>query len=119
MVCIPDDILLTIISCLYANREDELPIDQHMLIALMAPRGVYVATAKEDDWADNKGQYLSLIEAQPLFRLYGFNLNLPNEMPEVGKQLIQKPMGFHLREGKHDITLYDWLEFISFADVVL
>lgn len=103
----------------YANREDELPIDQHMLIALMAPRGVYVATAEEDDWADNKGQYLSLIEAQPLFRLYGFNLNLPNEMPEVGKQLIQKPMGFHLREGKHDITLYDWQKFISFADAVL
>ena len=103
----------------YANREDELPVDQHMLIALMAPRSVYVAAAEEDDWADNKGQYLSLVEAQPVFRLYDFNLNLPQEMPEVGEQLIQKPVGFHMRKGEHDITLYDWQMFIRFADAVL
>ncbi len=103
----------------FANHEDKLPVDQHMLIALIAPRGVYVAGAAEDDWADNKGQYLSLIEAQPVFRLYGFNLNLPQQMPKVGEQLIQKPMGFHIREGKHDMTLYDWRKFIKFADSVL
>ena len=103
----------------FANREDKLPIDQHMLVALIAPRGVYVAGAAEDDWADNKGQYLSLIEAQPLFRLYGFNLNLPNETPKVGEQIIQKPMGFHIREGKHNMTLFDWRKFIEFADDVL
>lgn len=100
----------------YANNEDKLPVDQHMLIALLAPRGVYVSGAEDDDWADNKGQYLSLVEAQPAFRLYGFPLNLPAEMPPVGEQLIQLPIGFHLREGKHDMTLYDWQKFIRFAD---
>ena len=100
----------------YANNEDKLPVDQHMLIALQAPRGVYVSAAEEDRWADNKGQYLSLIEAQPVFNLYGFNLNLPLQMPSVGNQLFEIPMGCHIREGKHDMTLYDWQQFIRFAN---
>lgn len=100
----------------YANNEDKLPVDQHMLIALMAPRGVYVSAAEKDNWADNKGQYLSLFEAQPVFNLYGLKLNLPAEMPKVGDQLIEVPVGFHMREGEHDMTLYDWHNFIRFAD---
>lgn len=100
----------------YAGNEDNLPIDQHMLIALMAPRAVYVASAAEDLWADPKGQYLALKEAQPAFKLYGIETNLPSEMPEVNKQIIRPHMGFHNREGKHNMTPYDWQQYIKFAD---
>lgn len=100
----------------YAGNEDELPVDQHMLIALIAPRAVYVASAAEDLWADPKGQYLALKEAQPAFELYGIDSNLPEEMPEVNKQIIHSSMGFHNREGKHNMTPYDWQQFIRFAD---
>jgi hypothetical protein len=100
----------------YANNEDKLPVDQHMLIALMAPRAVYVASAAEDLWADPKGQYLALKEAQPVFNLYGIETNLPEEMPEVNEQIIRPHMGFHNREGKHNMTPYDWQQFIRFAD---
>jgi hypothetical protein len=100
----------------YANNEDKLPIDQHMLIALIAPRAVYVASAVEDLWSDPKGQYLGLKEAQPVFNLYGFETNLPEEMPEVNEQIIRSNVGFHNREGRHNMTPYDWQQFIRFAD---
>jgi hypothetical protein len=100
----------------YGNNEDKLPVDQHMLIGLIAPRAVYVASAAEDLWADPKGQYLSLKEAQPVYRLYGFETNLPEEMPGVNRQVIRPAMGFHNREGKHNMTPYDWQQFIRFAN---
>ncbi len=100
----------------YAGNEDKLPVDQHMLIALIAPRAVYVASAAEDLWADPKGQYLALKEAQPVFELYEINANLPSEMPQVNEQIISQQVGFHNREGKHNMTPYDWQQFIKFAD---
>ncbi len=101
----------------YADNEDNLPIDQHMLIALMAPRAVYVASAAEDLHADPKGQYLALKEAQPAFKLYGIETNLPLEMPGINEQIIRPHMGFHNREGKHNMTPYDWQQYINFANV--
>ena len=100
----------------YAGNEDKLPVDQHMLMALIAPRAVYVASAAEDLWADPKGQYLGLKESQPVFNLYGIETNLPPEMPDVNEQIIHPHMGFHNREGKHNMTPYDWQQFIRFAD---
>jgi hypothetical protein len=100
----------------YAGNEDKLPVDQHMLIALMAPRAVYVASAAGDLWADPKGQYISLTEAMPVYELYGINSNLPEDMPEVDRQIIRSHTGFHNREGDHNMTPYDWQQFIRFAD---
>lgn len=100
----------------FANNEDRLPIDQHMLLALIAPRAVYVASAVEDLWADPKGQYLALKESQPVFNLYGIETNLPEKMPAVNEQVIRPHMGFHNREGKHNMTPYDWQQFINFAN---
>lgn len=100
----------------YAGNEDKLPVDQHMLIGLIAPRAVYVASAAEDLWADPKGQYLALKEALPVYRLYGFNINLPENMPAVNEQLISQVVGFHNREGKHNMTPFDWEQFIRFAN---
>lgn len=100
----------------YADNEDKLPVDQHMLLALMAPRAVYVASAAEDGWADPKGQYLALYEAQPVFQLYGFKTELSKEMPPIDKQVVSMPLGFHNRAGKHDMILQDWQQFIRFAN---
>lgn len=100
----------------FSGREHDLPVDQHMLISLMAPRAVYVASAADDLWADPKGQYLALTASQPVFRLFDFNLNFPDVMPANNTQMIQLPLGFHNRDGKHDMNLFDWKCFIRFAN---
>ena len=100
----------------YANNENKLPVDQHLLLGLIAPRALYIATATEDLWSDPQGQYLSLKEAQPVYRLYGLKTNLPENMPGASRQFIRNSVGFHNREGNHNLTPYDWQQFIYFAN---
>lgn len=100
----------------FNNKENLLPVDQHMLIALIAPRPVYATNASEDFWADPKGTFLSVKNAEPVFSLYGQQSALPGTPPAIDTPIIQSPIAYHNRAGKHDLTLYDWTNFIKFAD---
>ncbi|HEV7994570.1 MAG TPA: hypothetical protein VGP25_22305 [Gemmatimonadaceae bacterium] len=100
----------------YDDRERDLPVDQHELIALIAPRPVYVAAATEDRWADPKGMFLAERGAEPVYRLLGLRSFLPDSMPAVHTPTLDGPLGFHLRTGVHDVTDYDWAQFLAFAD---
>ena len=100
----------------YNDHEDLLPVDQHMLIALIAPRPVYVTNASKDLWADPKGTFLSLKNAERVFALYGIRSNLPANPPGINESIIQSPLAYHNREGEHDLTVYDWNNFIKFAN---
>ena len=99
----------------YAGHEDRLPVDQHELLALVAPRPLYVASAEEDRWADPRGEFLSAKAAEPVYALF----NKPGlgaaEMPGTNQ-----PTGdfirYHIRVGKHDVTDYDWDQYLAFAD---
>ncbi len=101
----------------YNGRENELPVDFHQLIALMAPRPVYVASASEDQWADPKGEYLGAYHAGSAYKLYGKPTLATATPPNVEMPVGQKTWtGYHMRNGKHDILLYDWTQFMNFAD---
>lgn len=100
----------------FNDREDSLPIDHHQLIALMAPRGVYVASADADFWADQRGEFLSLVHASPVFALYDQAVIPADAMPPLNTPRIWGTRGYHIHEGGHNLTPYDWNCYMDFAD---
>jgi hypothetical protein len=99
----------------YSGREGEMPFDSHMLIALIAPRPVYVASAQEDKWADPKGEFLGAVAAGPVYALFGEKGIETETMPGI-HQPVGDAVRYHIRAGKHDVTEYDWEQYLNFAD---
>jgi hypothetical protein len=98
----------------YAHDVNACPVDQHMLIALMAPRPVYIASAAKDDWADQKGEFLSGKHAESVYALFGKKGLGVAEPPPIDSP-VGDAIAYHNRTGVHDVTDYDWLQYLKFA----
>ena len=99
----------------YNAKERELPIDQHELLALVAPRPLYVCSGIKDLWADPLGEYLSVVYANPVYQLYGKHL-MPyaeNHLPPVNTPQIGD-IAYHVEDAGHQFGAYDWEQFLLF-----
>lgn len=100
----------------YAWKEDEMPFDQHMLVAAVAPRLCYVTSGSEDSWSDPDAEWQGAAEAEAAWRLLGDEAAL-TERPPVNGAVQSGRIGYHLREGGHALTRWDWAQFLRFLDL--
>jgi hypothetical protein len=98
----------------YGDSVNALPVDAHMLLSLMAPRPLYVASAVEDTWSDPKGEFLSAKEASKVYALFGKKGIDTDSLPAL-HQPVGGTIRYHLRAGKHAVTGYDWEQYLQFA----
>jgi hypothetical protein len=99
----------------YNDNEDALPVDQHMLLSLIAPRPLYIASAQLDLGADPMGEFLAAKHASRTYRFLGTS-GLPSDtLPAVDRPVMGQ-VGYHIRKGGHAIKLFDWMHFINFAE---
>lgn len=102
----------------YVGREHALPVDQHGLVALIAPRPCLVSSAAEDAWADPKGEFLAVRGADPVYRLLVSDGLPTTTWPKPGNRSLGR-LGYHIRPGPHDVNAVDWAAFLDFADLHL
>ena len=100
----------------FAGKEFEMDFDQHMMVALMAPRAVAIASASKDHWAGQRGEYASALLASPAWELYGKRGLVSDGFPNPNEARQDGTVSYHLREGVHNLTLHDWNRYMDFAD---
>ena len=100
----------------FGDHVDQMPMDAHMLIALMAPRPVYLQTGDQDFWSDPKGEFLAAVAAGPVYRLLGKQGLDTDQMPPAG-ETIMHTIGYHMHAGGHGTIPSDWNEFLKFMEM--
>lgn len=98
----------------WAGRWNEMPVDAHMLIALSAPRPVFVTGGTGDQWADPVGQFQAVVAAGPVYRLLGKTDLGVTELPPLDTPIITGDLGWHYHTGGHTATEADWQAFLNF-----
>lgn len=100
----------------WPQRQFEMPVDSHMLIALSAPRPVFVTGGTRDQWADPKGQFLAAAAAGPVYRLLGREGLGVTDLPPLDTPLVDGDIGWHYHSGGHSATPEDWQAFLRFLE---
>jgi hypothetical protein len=99
----------------YADRVNQLPFDAHALVALVAPRPLLLQTGSTDYWSDPKGEFLSAVAAEPVYKLFGEKGPGTTELPAPGDtSLLMNRLGYFMHDGGHTVLPEDWTHFIAY-----
>lgn len=100
----------------YDDREAALPVDQHELLALLAPRPFYLGNSEQDAWGDPHGELLAAVAVEPVYRLFGQRgVGVTPESLELGRSYGER-IGYHRRPGGHDLLPADFWHYLAFAE---
>lgn len=101
----------------YGKNENELPVDQNLLLATIAPRLLYVASADDDMWSDPQGAWNGLMYSTNAFELYGLEvIPFSEKQPEIDHPVWTESMGYHIRDGWHEMLAEDWEYYLEYMD---
>lgn len=100
----------------WAGREEEIPVDQHQLIALVAPRPIFIGAARRDKWSDPEGAFRAAKGADPVYKLLGAR---GLEQSGMRERVFESDLAFVFRGGRHGVTTADWRDFLTFLDAHL
>ena len=100
----------------WAGRWNEMPVDAHMLLALSAPRPVFITGGTQDQWADPVGEFLAQVAAGPVYRLLGKKDLGVSALPALDTPVVTGDLGFHYHTGGHTATPADWQSFLTFVE---
>jgi hypothetical protein len=100
----------------WVGKWNDLPVDQHMLIALCAPRPVYVNGGLTDQWSDPKGEFFAMVAAGPVYKLLGAKDLGVTDVPELDKPVTTGSLAFHYHSSGHTAVPADWKAFLDFAE---
>jgi hypothetical protein len=99
----------------FASKVDSLPFDAHMLVALVAPRALLLQTGDSDYWSDPRGEFLSAIAAEPVYKLFNEKGPGTSIIPAAGDtSLAMNKLGYYMHKGGHTVLPEDWKLFIEF-----
>jgi (4-O-methyl)-D-glucuronate---lignin esterase len=99
----------------FLGHVDDLPVDGHLLLSLIAPRALYIGSAIDDPFSDPEGEFLAARDVSPVYGLYGKTGITDKDMPGL-EHPIGDTVAYHVRHGGHDVTAYDWDQYLNFAD---
>ncbi len=99
----------------YNGENTSLPFDQNEVMALVAPRPLYIASAINDLNSDPKGEFLDAVAVSAVYRFLGVT-GLPTTMwPPVNQPVLGR-VSYHVRSGGHSVTDFDWEQYLRFCD---
>jgi hypothetical protein len=100
----------------YIQRWNDMPTDQHEMIALMAPRKMFITGGNQEVWEDVRGGFLAAVAAEPVYNLLGKKGVGAVDMPPVEQPIVFGEIGFYQHNGAHTYTAQErvwvtaWME---------
>jgi (4-O-methyl)-D-glucuronate---lignin esterase len=100
----------------WVGRWDDMPVDANLLIALSAPRPVFITGGTADQWSDPKGEFLAEVAASPVYGLLGRRGIGATDLPPVDTALSTGDLAWYYHTGGHMLTVEEWKAFLTFMD---